>query len=361
MRKEKTNPVTITNKESAIEPNVWKILQILIGLGILLELVASFKSLWSNNGQIPLVDRLANVLTYFGTSLVIGGACYCIGGLTGFLFGIPRLLQNSSMPDEVRNNPSKLVQNDNLVQISDWLTKIIVGVGLTQIYSIVPALSQMGIFLSPSFGGSSSLAVGSVLFFLNVGFFSGYLWTRLYFYKRLAITSLEVDELQKEKEQAEKEKEDAQEQKNQSQSEVKGMYNTLNQYIQSLRLENHFTAEQLNDDPNKGKFGGSNIVNDRKISARISEASFSTEWYIIILEVISTNLNNPLKGDVVFYLHPTFPEPERRVKPVDGIAKLELLGWGAFTIGAECDEGKTKLEIDLAKDVPSAPKAFTER
>src|SRR6202043_965823 len=74
----------------------------------------------------------------FGTALVIAGSAYFTGGIVGFLFGIPRTVQGSAPSEKA----SQYKTNTNLEQVSDWLTKIIVGIGLVQIGHIVPALSK---------------------------------------------------------------------------------------------------------------------------------------------------------------------------------------------------------------------------
>jgi len=73
--------------------------------------------------------------------------------------------------------------NTNLEQISDWLTKILVGVGLTQLTNIPAALVRLATFVA---GGESSsepdrsFALFVVLYFFFGGFVAGYLETRVY-------------------------------------------------------------------------------------------------------------------------------------------------------------------------------------
>ena len=81
--------------------------------------------------------------------------------------------------------------NTNLEQISDWLTKILVGVGLTQFASIWRYLRIAGAYVGPSISLESvqsqaaadqsarSLAVLIVVAFSVSGFFYTYLWTIL--------------------------------------------------------------------------------------------------------------------------------------------------------------------------------------
>lgn len=107
--------------------------------------------------------------------------------MLGFLFGVPRTIQAEIDDREVSN---RIEANTNLEQISDWLTKILVGVGLTQLNSILSYTKTHIIDnLTPSFGGSSngsgneiatSTTIGAFVYFLVCGFFIGYLWSRVY-------------------------------------------------------------------------------------------------------------------------------------------------------------------------------------
>lgn len=128
-------------------------------------------------------------------SLLLATACVLVGGLVGFLFGIPRSLQQ---PDRDRAEPdgpegqngidgggvgSAYRANTNLEQISDWLSKILVGVGLTQLGEIRTGLVSLAGFFGPALGdtpASGPFAVVVTATFLTCGFLAGYLWTRLY-------------------------------------------------------------------------------------------------------------------------------------------------------------------------------------
>lgn len=129
-------------------------------------------------------------ITALGTA--VAGASLLVGALTGFLFGIPRKLQQerpapsdqAEQEESVSRKEAALYGgNTNLEQISDWLTKILVGVGLTQISALGGALKKVSDVAAPGFGGSVSsgpFAVSIVLYFLVSGFLIGYLWTRLF-------------------------------------------------------------------------------------------------------------------------------------------------------------------------------------
>ena len=102
------------------------------------------------------------------------------------------------------------------------------------------------------------------------------------------------------------------------------------------------------DDPQKGRWGGENFKDGRKLSARVEKIPGESYYRRIVMKVESTNSeDNPLTGAVTFHLHPTFSPTDVKVAVVNGVAELSRVGYGAFTIGAEADNGKTKLEFDL--------------
>src|SRR5690349_18031210 len=77
-----------------------------------------------------------NSSSVFAVALLVAGAAFLGGALLGFLFGIPRLLANDAAAPPApavggASEPparSPYAPNTNLEQISDWLTKILVGV-----------------------------------------------------------------------------------------------------------------------------------------------------------------------------------------------------------------------------------------
>jgi hypothetical protein len=73
--------------------------------------------------------------------------------------------------------------NTNLEQISDWLTKIIVGVGLVQLTVIPGKLRSLADYLATAFGTPAvpSALVMTIIFYFGIfGFLLGYLWARIY-------------------------------------------------------------------------------------------------------------------------------------------------------------------------------------
>jgi hypothetical protein len=101
------------------------------------------------------------------------------GTLIGFLFGVPKVLQDQlPAPGGYRQ-----VVNTNLEQISDWLTKVVVGISLVNARELLDKLKAAARVLSKALGGSDiafALAVGTIVYFSVIGFLTAYLLTRLY-------------------------------------------------------------------------------------------------------------------------------------------------------------------------------------
>lgn len=102
------------------------------------------------------------------------------------------------------------------------------------------------------------------------------------------------------------------------------------------------------NDPQKNQWGGDPKRNERVITASVEK--LQKYWYRINVEVKSTNPNNILKGPVFLFVHDSFNYKDNRIiiqTDSDGVAREELRAYGAFTIGAVCDNGDTWLELDL--------------
>ena len=77
-----------------------------------------------------------------------------------------------------------------LEQVSDWLTKIIVGVSLVEIGRVIPALAKLVEILKAPLGGqpsSAAFGLGVVIASALTGFFFFYLWTREEFWLELGL------------------------------------------------------------------------------------------------------------------------------------------------------------------------------
>jgi hypothetical protein len=129
------------------------------------------------------------------TGLVVAGAGAVSGALIGFIFGVPRVLTGDRPAADRASSPkgSVIVANTNLEQISDWLTKILVGVGLTQFRPIIESAGRLFEAMGPAFGGGpagSAFAGALLTYSATGGFVAGWLLTRL----RLSLGMAEADQ-----------------------------------------------------------------------------------------------------------------------------------------------------------------------
>ena len=153
-----------------------------------------------------LADEIcvAKALTF--TAVLWAAACLACGAIIGFLFGIPRFLQGDNAPpvrDEKVNvnapaarsqKSSHFAPNTNLEQISDWLTKILVGLGLINLQKFPELFNRWAVFIASGLGRPDSryIAGAIILYFTIVGFLGCYLITRLFIAGVLAQTDKDM-------------------------------------------------------------------------------------------------------------------------------------------------------------------------
>ena len=99
--------------------------------------------------------------------------CIALGAFIGFLFAVPRLNR-----DAVRS--AALLPNTNIEQVSDWLSKIIVGVGLINLKEIGVFIDTTSKSLAESIGSTPPFAMALILYFFVAGLIQGYLLTRMF-------------------------------------------------------------------------------------------------------------------------------------------------------------------------------------
>jgi hypothetical protein len=115
-------------------------------------------------------------------AIILAGASLFVGILGGFLFGIPKTVQRkvdgSATPSLSEGDYQP---NTNLEDISDWLTKMLIGIGLIQLSKVPRFIDQIARYWEPSLGSPSprAYAAGLIVYFSTIGFLIGYLWTRL--------------------------------------------------------------------------------------------------------------------------------------------------------------------------------------
>lgn len=135
-------------------------------------------------GEADGVDRQLNWLMWaLGLTTV--------GLFAGVLFGLPRIVQVQRKPptpndeddaaaDATTTYPTR--PPDAMLEIADWLTKIIVGLGLVNLGKIPGQLTKLADSISTTEVGGvdHSFALAMSVFFPTCGLLLGYMLTRLY-------------------------------------------------------------------------------------------------------------------------------------------------------------------------------------
>jgi hypothetical protein len=171
-------------------------------------------------------------LTPLAVALMWAASCLISGVAIGFLFCIPRVVEpgaggtpangSTDMDEKAGGRPStngatargssayRQQVNSNLVEISDWLTKIIVGLGLVNLQEIPGWLAGSAQVLAEGLANEPdctkaapcahyAFAIALIVAFSVLGFLMGYLYTRLFLagaFRRADSSALEqaVDE-----------------------------------------------------------------------------------------------------------------------------------------------------------------------
>jgi hypothetical protein len=150
---------------------------------------------------IATIASRTSTLGGFAVGLAWALASLAAGATVGLLFGIPKIVQSgvvvgkkqnknagpgssdTDADEEVASGYAQQV-NTNLTDISDWLTKIIVGLGLTNLQNIPSYLMRIAAHISneidPKPHAAEAFAVALIVGFTIVGFLFGYLSTRLF-------------------------------------------------------------------------------------------------------------------------------------------------------------------------------------
>jgi len=293
--------------------------------------------------------------------ILVALAAFITGFFTGTLFGMPK--RNAEVDSDYS-------LNNSLVEISDWLTKIIVGLGLVNLQQIPGYLLKFGTYVSDAAGvkGKSLdvFAMCSVVYFSVLGLYIGYNYMRLVLSEKYKVAD---DNILRKKLQ-EKEAETAQlqvsiEQKEeQKQQLIRAANNVEPERTERLKTQDSLSATLISKaqkkldkgiianpiDPQKNQWGGKATNGNRVLAAKVEELSEGV--YAIYISVRSADAAAyPLKENaaVLLALHPSFGTPPFRLITVtNGEANVKLFAYGSFTIGAFADDGATELELDLA-------------
>jgi len=248
-------------------------MKVLAGIGCLLIGLYSFR--------LPVSSQ---ILRIFGLGMLVAGAALLSGILLGFIFAIPRVSdcekdqkkrKNAAGQEAIQSSNTgeqsdSVSRNGNLVDISDWLTKIIVGVGLVELHSILGNLGRLSYDLAPGLlpavgvGGSlgaESLSIGQaaglaiLIFYFTLGFLLGYVWTMVYFQRDLEQENEQLSITLRKKNEELKQKNDELDHKNEELNHKNEELNQKNEKLKQdaqtsfllLRIESFIGAGQLDE------------------------------------------------------------------------------------------------------------------
>lgn len=187
----------------AARPEPWPLrgfLALASAAGTLMLVLYSTKFGWP--GAVPVL----------GAAGLIAAAAMLVGALLGFLFGLPHSAARVSQASvNVREGGPNATQasasaaegdsaqgssysaNTNLEQISDWVTKILVGIGLTQIGTLASQMQRLATFVAPAIGNrpeSRPAAMVIIIWSLVIGFLLGFLEARLKLIKAFSLADV---------------------------------------------------------------------------------------------------------------------------------------------------------------------------
>jgi hypothetical protein len=323
-------------------------LGLLIFFPIIIILVIFFLTLSYPCKQIAFV--IAN-------TLVIIFSIAIVGFLIGFIFGIPRSIRfrfdkaNNKFENST-DDQNLFADNTNLEEISDWITKIIVGLTLVESREILLRLEYGATSIANSYPNSSlHLMVFSyslLIFFSGYGFFGGYFWARALFGSILIQSKSEEQENLKRllnRNLSNAIQSDNTEIKAIGMTEAIPTLADLKSKISDLLRTTPILDKE---DTQNSRWKGQSISNDRELKATVTPTLIGG-MFDVVIEVISTSLSKPLNTIVVILLDSTFAENEIYLTPENNKVKVTVVAIEAFTIAAICDELNTKLELNLQK------------
>ncbi|MBL7741930.1 MAG: hypothetical protein JNN00_00515, partial [Chitinophagaceae bacterium] len=285
------------------------------------------------------LTRKTNALAHL-TFLGVAGAALLGGIAFGFLFGIPRADKSGIKKegDNITSNPSFYSDNTNLEDISDWLTKIIVGLTLVKFNTILGWLKSAALSMGATLSGKRPctddctgyfvFSYSIIILYFIAGLGASYLWTRIYFMLILIINRKEQQKLQKEekiKRQAMANPElTASPMPGSTEAERRSYTENDSSFIELVKEKYKNTRVIDKTDLQKGRWGGKNSSNGWTLSASVDANLSFLNLYKLIITVKKDGAILPETGMAAFFLHDTFPREIVFKQIQNGEANLEV-------------------------------------
>jgi hypothetical protein len=326
-----------------------------------------------------------NLLSGVVTFLLVAAASFAGGAATGFLFGLPRAEKFRYIKKEDADHNSRdysYGDNTNLEEVSDWLTKIIVGLTLIKLNVIIGWINSSAHSIEHVFNSGchcdnvslNAYVFGycTIIFYFLAGAGLCYLWARTNL--SLIFTDSKRKQREIERRKILTELQSAKNSNFQAGDGVsafmklgeittfikKGLLTDEQREVEyptaSFRniVESIYHAKPTYDksDLQRDRWGGKSMRGDFVFEA----IPIDLNGHNVKLVVRSLNINNPVTGEIAFFLHDTFPS--QIVYSVASQNKAEITFWAfeAFVAGARLEDG-TELELDINK-VKGFPESF---
>lgn len=129
--------------------------------------------------------RVGDLFDHFASGFVAVLAClgaFSVGGMLGLLFGSPTLGNGQAVASDAEASGTQLGvrPNTSLERVAEWLTTMIVGLGLVNLGAIKAEATSMSVWLTEAISGRASLngtpGITIALGFAFAGFLLLYLW-----------------------------------------------------------------------------------------------------------------------------------------------------------------------------------------
>lgn len=336
------------------------------------------------------------LLVFFGsdrsfvifTVAIVMGAYFISGCVLGFIFAIPKSFQNSvqvvepatdkdgkPVPNSIRGKDGmRYKDNTSLEEISDWLTKIIIGLSLTQFNHLQDMVDTAARSIQSGLASAVckdctkvnlySFSYALIILYSLAGACCGYLWTRIEFPK---ILKQKDEDLELQRVTAQRD-EMIKSLNNPDSTAVEtstlksaGLQVTSGAALEMMKsIINKTPKGVVPDDAEKGRWGGLSVLDNMKLSAEVMPAEIPTLFKVRLR--VSTVDGSKINSPVGIILHESFEPQLRVIDPAESDSVfLEVIAYEAFTVGALCnvesDQKYTRLELDL-NDLPNVPSGF---
>jgi len=324
-----------------------------------------------------LISLPCNKLPGGITFLIVAGASFAGGSTIGFLFGFPRAEKyryDKKDDSDHKTKENSYSDNTNLEEVSDWLTKIIVGLTLIKLKTIISWIDLSAHSIAYTYSCESKgtginfyvFGYCTIIFYFLAGAGLLYVWTRTnlsIIFTRSKYAQLVADK-----------KELITQVQTIANKDLPVKEDTANDQafftektqpaIPSSQFKNDietiYNSKKIKykDDLQKGRWGGK-AENNGMVLEGLFDAQGSKLLpgvYKLKLRVHSSKPDKEVKGEVAFFLHDTFPSEIEYTVATNNLAEINVFAWEAFVVGARLEDG-TELELDL-NTVKGFPEGF---